>query len=769
MRKNNHMNNTLLSSRAVKLMASISGHLVTATVLLSINTTQAREAAYAYPGSDGKLVYVPHANIGQTNNDNIIPDFSRVGYKAGGVTIPVADNIAVPVKYTLNPGSGDRLADIKTAIAAVAAEPLVNGFRGAVLLKAGTYEISNGFEINTSGVVLRGEGQGEDGTLLKLTGGLYSTAINFSPLVPISVEETDSTRITTAYVGTGATSFAVDDASSYGIGDDIFVTYTPNQTWLDDIHANDYMNSDDTLWATDDYNIQYDRKITALSGNTITIDSPIVSPIQNLHGGAVVTRWVYADATSHLENVGVENLRIDGAVVDYMHTGVLLNSVKDGWVSGVTVLGAAKSTVKVEDSKFVTVQDSAYLKPLGPYDGSYRYSFYMKGKSNHVLMQRNFSELARHDFVLGSRVPGPNVFLDSMLVYGGERRTATGPHHRWSTGVLFDNLKVHESRVIAAEHRGNAGTGHGWVAAQMVTWNINGHFVNDAPKGYMNYAIGSTGKHKKSQFVNNSNPGVYSAYTDSRKKNVDTRSLYLQQLEDRLGATAVANITTAAQREGDIYAILDAWRGEGDITGNEGDYDGNEAACAAAGYFYGWDDLCYASSSVVPNYTANVTADAYVKRGDGSAITDYGTREIIKNKNTIGSKAVDRIIIMKFDVSAANSATITSATLNVYGYTKNGDSATQSIKGIDDDSWTETGVTWNNLPTLGSTANTVNVADAAYGWRTIDITALVQGEIIGDGTLSLAIDESNEANVFFYMRSKEYNAGSNKAFIEIDF
>ena len=124
---------------------------------------------------------------------------------------------------------------------------------------------------------------------------------------------------------------------------------------------------------------------------------------------------------------------------------------------------------------------------------------------------------------------------------------------------------------------------------------------------------------------------------------------------------------------------------------------------------------------------------------------------------------------MKFDVSAANSATITSATLNVYGYTKDGGSATQSIKGIDDDSWTETGVTWDNLPTLGSTANTVNVADAAYGWRTIDITALVQGEIIGDGTLSLAIDESNEANVFFYMRSKEYNGGSNKAYIEIDF
>ena len=59
--------------------------------------------------------------------------------------------------------------------------------------------------------------------------------------------------------------------------------------------------------------------------------------------------------------------------------------------------------------------------------------------------------------------------------------------------------------------------------------------------------------------------------------------------------------------------------------------------------------------------------------------------------------------------------------------------------GISDDSWTETRVTWDNLPTLGSTAKTVNMPDAAYGWKIIDVTAFVQDEINGDGILSLVI------------------------------
>jgi hypothetical protein len=61
-----------------------------------------------YPGKDGKLVYKPYTDRGDT-----IPDFSHCGYGSGGVAIP-----DVPVKVTLPPEAGqkDDLPRIQAAL-----------------------------------------------------------------------------------------------------------------------------------------------------------------------------------------------------------------------------------------------------------------------------------------------------------------------------------------------------------------------------------------------------------------------------------------------------------------------------------------------------------------------------------------------------------------------------------------------------------------------------------------------------------------------------
>src|SRR5688572_18951075 len=121
--------------------------------------------ALIYTGTNGKLSYNKFANEGETENINTIPDFSNAGYKGGGVALP-----EIPVKKTLNPITGDNLAQIQAAIDEVENLPAdANGFRGAVLLKAGNYEVSNTLFIEQSGVVLRGEGQSSSGTVLKAT------------------------------------------------------------------------------------------------------------------------------------------------------------------------------------------------------------------------------------------------------------------------------------------------------------------------------------------------------------------------------------------------------------------------------------------------------------------------------------------------------------------------------------------------------------------------------------------------------------------------
>ena len=109
-----------------------------------------------FPGVDGKLVYATDS-IG-----NKIPDFSNAGYKGGGVAIPY-----VPVKATVWPVPGDNSANIQSAIDRVSAMAQdASGFRGAVLLKMGNYPLEKPISINASGVVLRGEGMSDIGTIL---------------------------------------------------------------------------------------------------------------------------------------------------------------------------------------------------------------------------------------------------------------------------------------------------------------------------------------------------------------------------------------------------------------------------------------------------------------------------------------------------------------------------------------------------------------------------------------------------------------------------
>ncbi|MDB5085721.1 MAG: peptidoglycan-binding protein, partial [Bacilli bacterium] len=104
-----------------------------------------------------------HLQYGQDAQGNRIPDFSYAGFKGGGVLLPKA-----PVKQTVSPsGSNDDTTVIQQAIDAVGKLSIdANGLRGAVLLEPGTYHIAGTMQMNQSGVVLRGSGSGQGGTLL---------------------------------------------------------------------------------------------------------------------------------------------------------------------------------------------------------------------------------------------------------------------------------------------------------------------------------------------------------------------------------------------------------------------------------------------------------------------------------------------------------------------------------------------------------------------------------------------------------------------------
>ena len=117
------------------------------------------KSQWAYLNSKGTLTYKT-----LPQGDRIM-DFSYAGYMGGGVKIPLVD-----VKITLSPIAGDNSEAIQNAIDKVSEMPLIKGFRGAVLLKAGNYDCEKTINIKACGVVLRGSGPDANGTIISMTG-----------------------------------------------------------------------------------------------------------------------------------------------------------------------------------------------------------------------------------------------------------------------------------------------------------------------------------------------------------------------------------------------------------------------------------------------------------------------------------------------------------------------------------------------------------------------------------------------------------------------
>ncbi|WP_144008882.1 hypothetical protein [Pedobacter africanus] len=500
-----------------------------------------------YINSANKLAYNKFANEGESNKDNVIPDFSTAGYQGGGVALP-----DVPVKKTISAVAGDNRLNIQNAIDEVKSMPAdANGIRGAVLLQAGTYEVEGTLLIDRGGVVLRGVGQGSNGTIIKATKKAQHNLIELNGSGS-GMPEVGGTRkkISTEYVPTGAVSFDVESAAGFTIGDQISVYRVPNQEWINALDMAQYG------WTAADYDVNFERKITAINGNTITLNAAIVDPIQTRYGGGYVFK---TNITGRISNSGVENIRLVSYYLnddDELHAwnGIELNRTENCWIKQVTAQYFGYACVSVSTmSVYNTIEECAMLEPKSQTTGSRKYSFNLEAGSSFNLFQRCYTDGGRHDYVTGSRVPGPNVFLDS---YSINTKADIGPHHRWATGVLFDN--VFGGQIIV-QNRKAMGSGHGWAGAQTMFWNCkssNYDIKVESPKGAKNWGIGCVGQTKNG-----------AGYWESWGTPVLPRSLYIAQLTERMGSAAVNNITTAAQRAGSIQEQLRLWAGKGKLGG----------------------------------------------------------------------------------------------------------------------------------------------------------------------------------------------------------
>ena len=94
------------------------------------------------------------------------------------------------------------------------------------------------------------------------------------------------------------------------------------------------------------------------------------------------------------------------------------------------------------------------------------------------------------------------------------------------------------------QDRQGSGTGHGWAGAQKVLWNcVADSIICQKPPTSQNYCIGCKGEKRSGRYEREA------AHWESHGTPVGPRSLYLKQLEDRLGGGAVRNVVTESQLE----------------------------------------------------------------------------------------------------------------------------------------------------------------------------------------------------------------------------
>lgn len=476
---------------------------------------------------NGQLVYNNYANAHQTNAVNKVPDFSNCGYRGGGVRLP-----NVPVIKTVQAISGNCRALIQSAIDSVSALPAdANGWRGAILLKAGVYAVDSSLTIKAGGVVLRGEGNGLTGTVLIATRDVQHNFIVFQGAGSNYGEVSGSrVHIADTYVPTGTKTITVPAGHTFVAGSNVVIQRTPNEAWIDTLDMRQYG------WTTTQYRTTFERQVVSVQGNTLTLNIPIVDPVEQAYGGADIYR---SNVTGRIRECGVENLRLESDFIsdtseNHGWVAIYMARVENSWVKNVVAKYFGNSCVSIlGNSRFNTVEDCAMIDPKSITTGGRKYSFNMDGYATGNLFQRCMTWGGRHDYVSGARVTGPNVFLDCVAENTFDD---IGPHHRWSTGLLFDNIYGGRIRV---QNRGASGTGHGWAGAQTMFWNcrsVKSDFEVESPPGARNWGIGCIGLVQ-----------VNTGYWESWGTHVLPRSLYLQQLEERMGAQAVQEIATPQQ------------------------------------------------------------------------------------------------------------------------------------------------------------------------------------------------------------------------------
>ena len=473
---------------------------------------------------------------------DIIPDFSRVGYKYGDVPIP-----DVPVVCTIGP------EDVAAALAAGTAPDTTSFIQakldevaaaggGALLLRNGEYHVGQVLFLDRDNTVLRGES--ESGTVLvaegtrrrpvvwlgacssdrvvsvsyTTTGDINNQSVSlamYNPKAPaIEIDYNRCSVVSEPYVPAGRMSLQVDDPGLFAPGDRIVVIRPGTPAWISDIGMDKIVVNLDqihptTQWDPANFYTYHERRVTYVAGNCIGLDAPLVMSLDRKYGKSLVAPCSW----NRITGSGIEHLTID---VVYDSSKLASNALYPGgkychdeehawhalciapaehcWVRHVTSRHHGMSMVYFRPgARLCTAEYCTSVDPVSIIRGSRRYAFILSNYSSLNLIQHCSCDHDRHCTATSGKSYGPNVFYDVTCT---NAHAELGPHMGWGTGTLYDNVSTDYG--IQAIDRGNSGGNHGWAGVTQVFWNCTatgsyGLVLQSPWTSAYNYAVGCVG------------------------------------------------------------------------------------------------------------------------------------------------------------------------------------------------------------------------------------------------------------------------------------
>ncbi|MFI5982438.1 hypothetical protein ACIBEA_16345 [Streptomyces sp. NPDC051555] len=486
---------------------------------------------------NGKLSYTPDASR------NRIPDFSSAGYKGAGGALPDA---AVVARVDAR-GSGDDTPRIQAALdKAAALKPTAAGVRGAVLLGPGRFPVAGSLKL-ADGVVLRGSGTDitKGGTLLEARGVPKSLITIGGDGAYTRVGQ--RATITDGYVPVGATQVTLDNASSFKPGEQIVVQRPTTQEWINAIGMDKIPGGES--WKPNS-GILAVRTVVAVSGKTLTLDAPITTAIEKKYGGGTAWHYTLAGQVTH---AGVENLAADakeftedpnyGRLEDgknkdagaFASRLVTIGAARDVWVKDVKLTSFGSGFYVNDNASRVTIERAADLNMAVP-DGLAPPPAFMVGGQQVLVRDTTVTGDRVHAWTTQAFAAGPNVFTHSTATSpSGHGQVDAGPHMRWASGTLYDQLTINSTDgAFIAANAFDGGTGHGWQGANNMFWNTKATtFTILTPPTANNWAYGISGKQVPGKHDDDLPTKPAPGTIVSPGKPVEPASLYEQQRAER--------------------------------------------------------------------------------------------------------------------------------------------------------------------------------------------------------------------------------------------